>query len=138
MQNVRTRRDWLSAELSAAEKLQPQNGEHRKKTHIEEPETEGGEMLAAYDFTGKQGVRGKYDQAYRQGHAMRIHQEDGTISLQYFTLEDGAVMLEPDVRAYFPDSEAVNTVLRSLIALVPSKHNANRRHRKLRTRPTGR
>jgi hypothetical protein len=30
-------------------------------------------------------------------------------------------MLEPDVRAYFPDSEAVNSVLRSLIILASPK-----------------
>ena len=39
----------------------------------------------------------------------------------YFTLKDGAVMLEPDVREYFPDSETVNSVLRSLIMLIPRK-----------------
>jgi hypothetical protein len=48
------------------------------------------------------------------------------VTVQYFTLEEGAVMLEPDVRKYFPDSEAVNQVLRSLIALIPSK---SARHR---------
>jgi hypothetical protein len=47
--------------------------------------------------------------------------EDGTADIQYFTLADGAVMLEPDVRSYFPDSEAVNQALRSLIALIPEK-----------------
>jgi chemotaxis receptor (MCP) glutamine deamidase CheD len=39
-------------------------------------------------------------------------------------LEEGTVMLQPDVREYFPDSEAVNTALRSLITLMahmPSK-----------------
>jgi hypothetical protein len=41
--------------------------------------------------------------------------------VQYFTLEEGAVMLEPDVREYFPDSEAVNKALRSLIMLIPQK-----------------
>ncbi|MBI2908222.1 MAG: hypothetical protein HYX92_11295 [Chloroflexi bacterium] len=78
-------------------------------------------MLAEYDFTGKQGVRGKYYRAYRQGHSVRVYQEDGTVSVQYFTLEDGAVMLEPDVREYFRTSENVNQALRSLIALIPSK-----------------
>ncbi|HGJ66142.1 TPA: hypothetical protein ENS27_12290 [bacterium] len=36
--------------------------------------------------------------------------------------EDGAVMLEPDVKEYFPDSESVNNALRSLISLIPDKH----------------
>jgi hypothetical protein len=75
------------------------------------------EMLPEYDFRG--GVRGKHHQAYRRGHTVTIHKTDGSTVVQHFTLEDGAVMLEPDVRAYFPDSEAVNTALRCLIPLPP-------------------
>jgi len=77
------------------------------------------DMLQEYDFSGKQGERGKYYQAYRQGHSVKIHKDDGTIETHYFTLEDGAVMLEPEVSAYFPDSEAANRALRGLIALIP-------------------
>lgn len=77
-------------------------------------------MLPEYDFTGKKGVRGKYYRAYRQGHTVKIYKADGTISVRYFTLEDGAVMLEPDVRLYFPNSDAVNTALRALITLIPA------------------
>jgi hypothetical protein len=77
------------------------------------------DMLPEYDFSGKQGERGKYYQAYRQGHSVKIHKDDGTIETHYFTLEDGAVMLEPEVSAYFPDSEAANRALRGLIALIP-------------------
>lgn len=79
------------------------------------------DMLPEYDFTGKKGVRGKYYEAYRKGHTVRIHKDDGTMETFYFTLEDGAVMLEPDVREFFPTSEDVNRVLRSLISLIPSK-----------------
>jgi hypothetical protein len=79
-------------------------------------------MLPEYDFSG--GVRGKHYQAYREGHTVKIHQLDGTVAVQYFTLEEGAVMLEPDVREYFPDSEAVNEALRGLIALIPEKARA--------------
>jgi hypothetical protein len=50
-----------------------------------------------------------------------VRQEDGTVVTQYFTLEDGAVLLTPDVRAYFPDSESVNRALRGLISLIPQK-----------------
>jgi hypothetical protein len=80
-------------------------------------------MLPEYDLEkmGK-GVSGKYYKAYRAGHTVRIHKEDGTIEIHHFTLEDGAVVLEPDVRTYFPDSEAVNEALRGLIALIPRKH----------------
>jgi len=62
-------------------------------------------MLPEYDFTGKKGVRGKYYRAYQQGHTVKIRKADGTASVYYFTLEDGAVMLEPDVREYLPTSE---------------------------------
>jgi hypothetical protein len=77
------------------------------------------EMLPEYDFSGKKGERGKYYQAYRRGHTVKVYHEDGTVSVQYFTLQEGAVMLEPDVRDYFPTSESVNQALRSLITLIP-------------------
>jgi len=82
------------------------------------------DMLPEYDFEGKPGERGKYYQAYRQGHSVKIHKEDGTVETHYFTLEDGAVMLEPDVSAYFPDSEATNRALRGLIALIPQANHS--------------
>ncbi len=71
------------------------------------------EMRDEYDFS--KGVRGKHYKAYREGHTVRINRSDGTTSVQYFTQEDGAVMLDPDVRTHFPDSESVNKALRSLI-----------------------
>lgn len=77
------------------------------------------DMLPKYNF--KDGVRGKHYKAYRQGHTVKIHKADGTTAIQHFTLEDGAVMLAPDVREYFSDSEAVNKALRSLIKLIPKK-----------------
>lgn len=101
-----------------------------KREETRRPEEERDDMLPEYDFTGKKGVRGKYYQAYRQGHTVIIGEDDGTVSVRYFTLEDGAVMLEPDVREYFPDSEAVNAALRSLIALVPRKSTKRRTNSK--------
>lgn len=80
---------------------------------------EDDEMLPEYDFRG--GVRGKHYEAYRRGHTETIHKTDGTTRVQHFKLEEGAVMLEPDVRAYFPDSETVNKALRGLITLLPRK-----------------
>ena len=77
------------------------------------------DMLPEYDFTG--GVRGKHYQAYRQGHRVTIHQDDGTTIVQQFTLEDGAIMLDPDVREYFPDAASVNHALRTLIHLIPQR-----------------
>jgi len=93
----------------------------------ENPKVEN-EMLPEYDFTGKKGTRGKYHQAYRQGHTVRIHETDRTISVHYFTLEDGAVMLESDVREYFQTSESVNETLRSLIALALVKKASENVH----------
>jgi len=84
------------------------------------------DMRPEYDFSSmKGGARGKYYKAYREGHKVVVHREDGTDSVQYFRLEDGAVMLEPDVREYFPTSDAVNKALRSLIEIVPAKKRAS-------------
>jgi hypothetical protein len=80
----------------------------------EQPDIIDDEMLPEYDFRG--GVRGKHYQAYRQGHTVTIHQADGTDIVQHFTLEYGAIMLDPDVREYFPDAETVNQALRTLIS----------------------
>ena len=77
------------------------------------------DMQPEYDFTGLKGVRGKYYRSYRQGHKVSIHEADGSTSVHFFQLRDGAVMLEPDVRKHFPDSDAVNNALRGLI-LAPS------------------
>lgn len=90
------------------------------KTSIQEEE-----MLPEYDFRG--GVRGKHYQAYRQGHTVMIRKNDGTTVVQSFKLEDGAVVLEPDVQAYFPDSQAVNKALRCLIPLLPKNSKSKAR-----------
>ena len=73
----------------------------------------GDEMRDEYDFSD--GVRGKHYKAYRRGHTVRIHKKNGTVAVQYFTQEEGAVMLDPDVKACFPDSQSVNDALRSLM-----------------------
>ncbi|MEK7743698.1 MAG: hypothetical protein AAB578_04860 [Elusimicrobiota bacterium] len=80
------------------------------------------DIKAEYDFSKMKGaVRGKYYKAYRAGHKVEIRQADGSVSVQYFKLEEGAVMLEPDVKKYFPNSESVNKALRSLIEIIPPK-----------------
>jgi hypothetical protein len=92
-----------------------------KKAETREPTTIE-DMRTEYDFaTMKAGARGKYYKAYREGHKVKIHKENGTDLVQYFELKDGAVMLEPDVRKYFPTSQAVNKVLRALIEIIPSE-----------------
>ena len=77
------------------------------------------DMLPEYDFSG--GVRGKHHKAYRAGHTVSVGKDDGSVQVQHFTLADGAVLLESDVRKYFPDSDAVNRTLRTLITLLPAK-----------------
>ncbi len=79
--------------------------------------SENNDMLPEYDFKG--GIRGKHYKAYRKGHTVKIHKADGSTEIKYFTLEDGAVMLEPDVLKYFPDSESVNKALRILVTIIP-------------------
>ncbi|MBM4340942.1 MAG: hypothetical protein FJ110_15530 [Deltaproteobacteria bacterium] len=73
------------------------------------------EMREEYDFSG--GVRGKHAQAYRKGHTVKIVKRDGSVEVHYFTQEDGAVMLDPDVKKHFPNSKSVNKALRSLITV---------------------
>ena len=72
------------------------------------------EMRDEYDFSGA--VRGKHYRAYRAGHTVRIHKANGATALHHFTQEDGAVMLDPDVKTHFPTSTAVNKALRALMA----------------------
>jgi len=84
-------------------------------------------MKSEYDFRNMPGgTKGKYYRAYREGHTVKVHQEDGSIDVRHFTLEYGAVMIEPDVRKYFPDPDAVNRALRCLIPLLSKeKKSAN-------------
>ena len=82
----------------------------------------GDGMRRQYDFSN--GTRTDHAQRYQQGHEVRIERADGSVSVQHFTLEDGAVLLEPDVRAVFRSSDAVNRALRCLIPLV-RRRNGN-------------
>ena len=76
-------------------------------------------MRKEYDFTG--GVRGKHYKAMQAGYTITIHKADGTTVVKDVMPKEGAVVLEPDIRAYFPDSESVNRTLRCLIPLLPKK-----------------
>jgi hypothetical protein len=89
---------------------------NNNNSHVKTPDSE---MLPEYDFTG--GVRGKHHQEYQQGHIVTIHQADGTTVVQQLTIPEGAIMLDPDVREFFPDAEAVNHALRTLIHLIERK-----------------
>ena len=56
-------------------------------------------MLDEYDFS--KGVRGKYAERYAKG--------------------TNVVVIDPDVAEYFPDHDAVNDSLRSLVAIIKNK-----------------
>lgn len=77
------------------------------------------EMRAEYDFSG--GVRGKHYKAMEAGYTITIHKEDGTTVVKDIKPKPGTIVLSPDPRPFFPNSESVNRTLRSLVTLVPRK-----------------
>jgi hypothetical protein len=84
---------------------------------IEDEEDDGTQV--EYDFS--KGVRGKHAAAYQQGYRVIIHRIDGTVEERDYTLPDGVIALDPDIRPYFPDTESVNNALRGLIQLIPRR-----------------
>lgn len=62
------------------------------------------DMLPEYDFSN--GVRGKHHEAYKAG--------------------TNVILLEPDVAKVFPDSAAVNRVLRLLLTLAKDNVSTNK------------
>lgn len=60
------------------------------------------EMLSEYDFS--KGIRGKYAKRYAQGTNL--------------------VMLSPDVKKVFHDSESVNSILRAIAKIAQKKRLA--------------
>ena len=77
------------------------------------------DMRPEYDFTD--GVRGKHYKVLREeGCIIRIYNDDGTVT-EHRVAGERTVILEPDVYEYFPNSQAVNRALRTLISLVPEK-----------------
>lgn len=77
-------------------------------------------MRSEYDFS--KGVRGKHYRTMQAGYTVTIRSADGTMVVKRVKPEKGTVTLAPDVQEYFPDSESVNTALRSLIKLIPAGH----------------
>jgi hypothetical protein len=61
------------------------------------------ELLAEYDFTQMEGVRGKYVERYRAGTNL--------------------VLLDSDVAQAFPNDKAVNEALRMLIKIAQQQSN---------------
>ena len=65
--------------------------------------------------------RGKHAQALQHGYTIEIHQPDGTTVIEEVRPTEGVVVLDTDIREYFPDSRSVNDALRALVKLVPSR-----------------
>lgn len=93
-----------------------------KKAMTKLIQVEDNAMRTEYDFRG--GVRGKHYKAMQAGYTITIHKADGTTIVKDVMPKEGAVVLEPDIQAYFPDSESVNRTLRCLIPLLPPKRRA--------------
>lgn len=77
------------------------------------------EEIKPVDFSG--GVRGKHFVSYRKGHTVKICHDDGTVAVQRLIPDKDAVVLDKDVKAFFPNAEAVNNALRALINIIPNK-----------------
>jgi hypothetical protein len=75
-------------------------------------------MLPEYDFS--KGVRGKHFREYQQGYTVTITHPDGTQTVEQATPNPSVIILDPDLRRYFPDSESVNRTLRTLLAIIPT------------------
>ncbi|WP_201788428.1 hypothetical protein, partial [Trichormus sp. NMC-1] len=80
------------------------------------------DLKEEYDLSQlKNPIQGKYYQQYQEGYSVTIHNEDGTTTVKNFPSQNDIIVLDPDVKQYFPDSESVNSTLRSLIKLIPQK-----------------
>lgn len=82
----------------------------------------GDDLRREYDFRG--GVRGKYYQAMQAGYTIIVHKADGSTVVKKVKPSKGAIILEPELRPYFPDSDSVNATLRSLVRLVRIERKA--------------
>jgi len=58
---------------------------------------------------------------------IEIRQPDGTTTIEQIQPAEGVVVLDPDIREYFPDSQSVNDALRNLVKLIPSRKKVGHR-----------
>ncbi len=80
-------------------------------------------MRREYDFRG--GVRGKHYRALQGGYTITVRRADGTKLVKHVKPAKGTIILEPEIRKYFPDSDSVNTTLRSLVRLIRTERRAD-------------
>ena len=86
------------------------------------------EMRPEYDFRGA--VRGRHYRPLHEGYTVEIHKADGTTVVEHHGPEQDTIRLEPDVQKWFPDSDAVNQALRSLIQLMEQMPEMQQRTKK--------
>lgn len=81
-----------------------------------------------YDLsTCKQvGERGRHAKRMREGYTTEVTHGDGTKTITHYQVPPDSVVIDCDVRVYFPDSEAINHALHGLIALIPKKSVARK------------
>lgn len=94
-----------------------------KKASSELIGDEDDDMLPEYDFSG--GIRGNHYRDRQAGYTVTIHKIDGSTEVKHYGPRN-AVALAPDVLKYFPNAQAVNHALRSLIALFPKRAQTRR------------
>lgn len=93
-----------------------------KKAMTKRIQVEDNAMRPEYDF--RRGMRGKHYKSMQAGYTITTHKADGTTIVKDVIPKEGAIVLEPDIQAYFPDSKSVNRTLRCLIPLLPQKRRA--------------
>jgi hypothetical protein len=84
------------------------------------------DMLPEYDFS--KGERSKFYKPLNKGYRVNLTHPDGTVTTEHYRLIEGAVLLDPDVQQYFPDSESVNAALRSLIKISAGMSSKDKRY----------
>jgi hypothetical protein len=87
-----------------------------RKKDLEETVLED-DIRDEYDFSA-----GERHVAYRsldRGYTIREERADGTVLETQVPPRGEVIILDGDVRKYFPDSDSVNRALRSIIALFP-------------------
>lgn len=81
-------------------------------------QTEIDELRPEYDLSKlKGGVRGKYAKQMARGFTVTVHHPDGKKTVKKFGPRQEVVILDPDLRDYFPDSKSVNRALRALVRI---------------------
>ena len=100
----------------------------KKASNKNAPAEDKDDMRSEYDFSG--GIRGKHYRSMQAGYTITVHQPNGETLVKEVKPRDDVVILAPDVREYFPDSESVNTALRSLIKLIPKKRSPGSKRKK--------